>query len=64
MRVGLPYLVEFDWCGKAGEVFYPSNITFGLISRVEGAEGDEGIEARHEVLEKYLKESWITFNVM
>ena len=55
---GLPYLIDFDWCGKAGEVFYPPNITQGLISWAEGVKGEEAIEAKHddEMLEKYLKE--------
>ena len=55
---GLPYLIDFDWCGKAGEVFYPPNITQGLIPWAEGVKGEEAIEAKHddEMLVKYLKE--------
>jgi len=42
-------LVDFDWCGKEGEVRYPTNIS-SEIEWPEGVEGEGKIMITHDMV--------------
>lgn len=53
---GLPYLIDFDWCGEAGKARYPHN-----LSSNAGFSEDAGgklitVEDDEKMLAKYIKE--------
>jgi hypothetical protein len=42
-------LVDFDWAGKIGEVWYPININITGVTRPKGVLDGELITAEHDI---------------
>ncbi|KAJ8693247.1 hypothetical protein PTI98_010486 [Pleurotus ostreatus] len=57
-RSGHPYLIDFDWCGKEGAVFYPTDLNTNGIEWAAGVEGGGKIRKAHDewMLQAYIDE--------
>ncbi|KDQ24221.1 hypothetical protein PLEOSDRAFT_1085497 [Pleurotus ostreatus PC15] len=57
-RSGRPYLIDFDWCGKEGAVFYPTDLNTSGIEWAAGVEGGGEIRKAHDewMLQTYIDE--------
>ncbi|KAG9224430.1 hypothetical protein CCMSSC00406_0009472 [Pleurotus cornucopiae] len=57
-RSGHPYLIDFDWCGKEGTVFYPTDLNTNGVKWADGVEGGGKIRKAHDewMLQTYIDE--------
>lgn len=56
-KEGWPHVIDFDWCGVSGKVRYPFDINDEPGMWMDGVEGGNFIEKRHDLdmLDKYLR---------
>ena len=42
-------IIDFDWCGKEGEAYYPTNLNLDEITWVEGVQPDSVMMKSHDL---------------